>query len=78
MTIPNSHSSFLVKEKTALLKEIVIDFIKSNTQQLPSLKNDPMKILKNWESDTAIDIQKDFHVHTPSLKVDFCTLFPSM
>lgn len=46
MTIPNAHSLFLVKEKTALLREIVIDFIKSNTQQQPSLKDDSMKILK--------------------------------
>ncbi|MED3998636.1 alpha/beta fold hydrolase [Priestia aryabhattai] len=75
MTIPNTHSLFLIKEKTALFREIVIDFIKSNTSQLPSLKNDPMKILKNWESDTAIDIQKKFHAHTPSLKVDFLYSF---
>jgi hypothetical protein len=78
MTIPNAHSLFLVKEKTALLKEIAVDFIKSNKTQPSSLRNDSMKILKNWESDTAIDIQKDFHAHTPSLKVDFLYLFPFM
>lgn len=75
MPIPNAHSLFLVKEKTTLLKEIAIDFIKSNKTQLSSLKNDSMKMLKNWESDTARDIQKDFHAHIPSLKVDFLYSF---